>query len=184
MEIYERIRHLRKSVLKLPQKEFGARLGVSRSVIANIELNVLARPGQKEPLYKLICKEFNINQKWLMTGEGSILSETMDDFITRFAAETGVGFYIEGLIRCYLNLNEEQRQVFDSVLKALAELWNAAPGEADAVSVEKAIDMAIKSKPGSSEPDGSFGPGNSSGEPGSNYEVTDKGVAYGAANYD
>ena len=70
MEMFERIRKLRKEYLHLSQEEFGKRLGVSRSVIANIELNMLARPEQKEPLIKLICKEFNVNEDWLRTGAG------------------------------------------------------------------------------------------------------------------
>lgn len=68
MEIYERIRLIRKNELHLSQEEFGKRLGVSRSVINNIERNVLARPEQKEPLIKLICKEFDINEEWLRSG--------------------------------------------------------------------------------------------------------------------
>lgn len=72
MEMYERIRELRKKELGLTQEEFGKALGVSRSVIKNIELNVLARPEQKEPLIKLICKEFDINEKWLRTGDGDM----------------------------------------------------------------------------------------------------------------
>lgn len=68
--MFERIRKLRKEQLHLSQEEFGKCLGVSRSVIANIELNTLARPEQKEPLIKLICKEFNVNEDWLRTGAG------------------------------------------------------------------------------------------------------------------
>ena len=60
MEVYERIRFLRKNTLKMSQEVFAERLGVSRSVIKNIELNALARPDQKLSLYKLICSEFNI----------------------------------------------------------------------------------------------------------------------------
>ena len=47
MEMHERIKNLRKNHLKLTQEAFGERLGVSRSVINNIERNVLARPEQK-----------------------------------------------------------------------------------------------------------------------------------------
>lgn len=67
METYERIRILRKN-LKLSQTEFGEKLGVSRTVIKNIELNVLARPDQKMSLYKLICSTFNVNEEWLLNG--------------------------------------------------------------------------------------------------------------------
>ena len=72
MEVYERIKELRKNTLKMSQTAFGERLGVSRSVIHNIELNVLARPEQKMSLYKLICSEFNISEEWLLHGTGEM----------------------------------------------------------------------------------------------------------------
>lgn len=91
MEIYERIKNLRKNILHLSQTEFGQRLGVSRSVIANIELNVLARPDQKEPLYKLICKEFHVRYDWLITGEGDPFIEDLpEDEYVRATAEIGI----------------------------------------------------------------------------------------------
>lgn len=90
MEIYERIRILRKNHLKLSQEEFGKRLGVTRSVIKNIELNVLARPDQKEPIYKLICREFGVNELWLRTGEGELFAD--------FSEEEEIGSYLTDLI--------------------------------------------------------------------------------------
>ena len=51
MEVYERIRFLRKNILKMTQTEFAEHLGVTRTVIKNIELNSLARPDQKLSLY-------------------------------------------------------------------------------------------------------------------------------------
>ena len=68
MEIYERIRILRKKHLKMSMESFGGKLGVSRDTINNIELNRLARPDQKMSLYKLICSTFNVNEEWLLNG--------------------------------------------------------------------------------------------------------------------
>lgn len=92
METYERIRILRKEHLKLSQSEFGSRLGVNRDVINNIENNRLARPDQKLSLIKLMCKEFNVNENWLLTGEGEPFlaktrSEEIADFINAIPIE-------------------------------------------------------------------------------------------------
>ena len=70
MEVYERIRFLRKDTLKMSQTAFGERLGVNRDVINNIENNRLSKPDQKLSLYKLICSEFNISEEWLLNGTG------------------------------------------------------------------------------------------------------------------
>lgn len=79
MDAFERIKNFRKNELKLSQEEFGKSLGVSRTVIKNMELNNLARPEQKDPLIKLICKTYNLNENWLRTGEGTMYVETTRD---------------------------------------------------------------------------------------------------------
>lgn len=72
--IGKRIEILRKD-LELSRRAFGEKLGVSENVIVNIEYDRLKRPNQKDSLYKLICKEFDVNEKWLRTGEGEMFVE-------------------------------------------------------------------------------------------------------------
>lgn len=72
MELHERIRFLRKDTLKMSMDAFGKQLGVSRDTINNIERNRLARPEQKLSLLKLMCKEFNVSEKWLLDGKGEM----------------------------------------------------------------------------------------------------------------
>ena len=72
MELHERVTYLRKEILKKSQTDFAAELGTSRDVINNIEGDRLKRPDQKEPLLKLMCEKYNINESWLLTGEGQI----------------------------------------------------------------------------------------------------------------
>jgi HTH-type transcriptional regulator/antitoxin PezA len=87
LNIGERIEILRKD-LSMSRRVFGEKLGVSESVIVNIEYDRLKRPDQKESLYKLICKEFNVNEEWLRTGNGEMfIPLTRDQLITDFAAD-------------------------------------------------------------------------------------------------
>ena len=72
LELHERIRFLRKDTLKMSMDAFGKQLGVSRDTINNIERNRLARPEQKLSLLKLMCKEFNVSEKWLLDSEGEM----------------------------------------------------------------------------------------------------------------
>jgi len=66
--INERVKHLRKK-LGLTQIEFGKKLGVTRSVIINIELNKVV---PKDIFNDHICEVFNVNRKWLVNGVGEI----------------------------------------------------------------------------------------------------------------
>jgi transcriptional regulator with XRE-family HTH domain len=76
--IGKRIKEIRETANegKLSQAQFGALLGVSRDVVANIET------GRVEPtqiIINAICREFHINETWLRTGDGEPHDETTDD---------------------------------------------------------------------------------------------------------
>lgn len=70
-----RIKAIREA-LKLSQREFGEKLGVSRDVISNIEYN---RVPPKELLLRHICELYNVNQHWLETGEGEMFNGDPDE---------------------------------------------------------------------------------------------------------
>lgn len=142
MEIYERIRQLRKQNLKMSQERFGEELGVARSVIANIETNALARPEQKEPLYRLICEKFHVNYNWLMTGEGEMLITTKQTFLEKLSAEYGLSDTAQSIIECYLNLGDEQRTVVDNFIKSVAESISQS-SDGNSGAVDAALDKSI-----------------------------------------
>lgn len=121
MEIHDRIKDLRKKYLHLSQSEFGKKLGVSRDVISNIEQGRLARPEHKEPLYKLISNQFNVNEEWLRTGEGEMFKE-YDDEVAESVEELlteDTPFYdiIKGIMITYKKLNPDSRIVIDNFIK-------------------------------------------------------------------
>ncbi|RKL63823.1 XRE family transcriptional regulator [Thermoanaerobacteraceae bacterium SP2] len=66
--MHERIKEVR-NLLKLSQKEFGEKLGVSRDVIANIEYN---RVEPQKIFIQHLCNIFSVNQDWLETGVGNV----------------------------------------------------------------------------------------------------------------
>lgn len=114
MEMYERIKFLRKNHLKLSQEAFGEQLGVSRSVINNIERNALARPDQKLSLIKLICKEFLVNEDWLLNGNDPMFIEpdtfSLDDFVKQRGA-TDLELQI---VKTYFDLDPDTRKMLVS----------------------------------------------------------------------
>lgn len=124
MEIYERIRELRKKHLKMSMEVFGKRLGVSRDTINNIELNRLARPEQKMSLYKLICSEFGISEDWLLNGIGDMYADDKAEYDTL-------------IDRVMTGQNEFAKNIF----KTFA-LFDEADWEALRRMIEKYIDVA------------------------------------------
>lgn len=67
-DINDRIKELRKD-LGLSQTEFGKRIGVSLSVIHNLETKITE---PKPLLIEQIIKTYAVDQKWLETGEGEM----------------------------------------------------------------------------------------------------------------
>ena len=110
MELHERIKELRKNYLHMSKTDFGERLGVRRSVINNIERNVLARPDQKLSLMKLICSEFNVNEEWLLNGTEPMFVQpdtfSLDDFVKSKGA---TGLELE-IVKTYFELDPEIRR--------------------------------------------------------------------------
>ena len=129
MEMHDRIRELRKNHLHLSQTAFGERLGVSRSVINNIELNALARPDQKLSLIKLMCKEFSVSEDWLLNGTERMFIEPDTFSLDQYAKEA------------YFDLPQDVRSQMLAKLKSLlngeaevaAELAPAPPSAAGQV---------------------------------------------------
>ena len=66
----ERIRMVREE-FHLSRAAFGKDLGVSGDVINNLERG---RVEAKEPIIKLICSVYSVQEGWLRTGEGEMFA--------------------------------------------------------------------------------------------------------------
>lgn len=115
----ERIKKLRQQ-LGLSQDEFGRRLGVTRGAVTNIELNKV----EPKPLFvDLICREFNVNEEWLRTGEGEMFkpksrNEELFEFVTNAIGEpTGIQAQ---LLTVMAQLSIEQWELLDDMAHKLA----------------------------------------------------------------
>lgn len=68
IKMNKRIRKVR-DFYKLTQEDFGKKIGSARNTIANYE------NGNRTPSNSVIisiCREFNVNEEWLRTGEGEM----------------------------------------------------------------------------------------------------------------
>ena len=79
-----RIKEVR-TVLGISQQEFADRIGIKRGAVANYEV------GRNEPIdavISLICREFNVSERWLRTGEGEMFVQiSRDKEIMRFVGD-------------------------------------------------------------------------------------------------
>ena len=114
----DRIKALRKDQ-GLTQEKFGERLSIKRNTIANYEI------GRNEPIdavISLICREFNVNEEWLRTGQGEMYDTPMDD--TALAASNileneDIPFYdsIKRIIQIYEKLDSDAQNVINNEIE-------------------------------------------------------------------
>lgn len=122
----ERIKELRKA-LDLTQQEFADKLNIKRGAIANYEVG---RNTPIDAVISLICREFNVNETWLRTGDGEMFCE--------LSADEEIGYIVGGVLdhdekenpfydvilammRSYHELDEKSK---DTVLKFFADVQN------------------------------------------------------------
>lgn len=115
----ERIKTLRKE-LHLTQQEFADKLGVSRNNIASYETG---KSNLGDSVISLIRREFNVNDIWLRTGEGSIfLPDNRDNqlmmWMGRVAGSEDDDFK-KKLLYILMNLTESQWDTFEDFAKKL-----------------------------------------------------------------
>lgn len=79
----DRLKQVRQE-LNLTQQDISNRLGISRSNLGTYE----TRDGEPGSAFiSLFCREFNVNEHWLRTGEGDMFNETYNDLLGRMIKE-------------------------------------------------------------------------------------------------
>ena len=117
----KRISLIRKNI-GLNQQEFADRIGLTKNYVSLMET------GSRNPSDRTvsdICREFNVNEVWLRTGEGEpFQEESRHELIMRFASQT-------------INGSDEFKKDFVAMLakmdaddwKSLAKLFTKLSGE-------------------------------------------------------
>lgn len=113
----ERVREIRKSQ-NLTLEVFGARLGVGRAAISNIERG---ERGLTEQMKKAICREFNVNYDWLVYGEGEMISNLPHSILSDICSAYNCDDDDLKLIEAYLECDPDVRAVIKLYIKKFAE---------------------------------------------------------------
>jgi len=122
----ERVKMVRDRA-QLTMEQFGNRIGgVSKSTISNIEND---NRNLTEHMLKSICREFDVNEKWLKTGEGdmprklseeeevaALVSDLLEDGKTNPFYEI-----ILEIVQTYNELSPASQKVLQEASKKLVE---------------------------------------------------------------
>lgn len=116
----ERIKELRKT-LGFTQQKFSEKIGVKRNTVAQYETG---RNIPIDSVINLICREFNVNEEWLRTGEGEMFkprsrNEELFEFVTNAIGEpTGIQ---AKLLSIMARLTDEQWKVLNDIANEMAK---------------------------------------------------------------
>ena len=123
----ERIKVVRKA-LGLSQTDFGSKIGVKQGTVAAYE------SGARIPLDSVIvsiCREFNVSERWLRTGEGEMFVQlSREEEITRFAMEVirePASEFQRQLISTMARLEPAQWKLMEQMLDELIRQRTAPP---------------------------------------------------------
>lgn len=116
----ERIKFLRKK-LGLTLDKFGERLGVTKTTISRLENGV---NNVTEQMIKSICREFDVNEGWLRTGEGDPFTEIDEEtrlmqWAGRVLSKQDSDFQ-HRFVKMLMSLTPEQWLLFEEKVNELA----------------------------------------------------------------
>lgn len=123
----ERLKKLRKA-LDLTQQEFADRIGVKRNTIATYEI------GRNTPLDAVIasiCREFNVSETWLRTGEGEMFLPSPNGVLDELVQKYGLSTRGKVIVEKFLDLNPDVQEAvavyIEKVAAAFSDAGTSAP---------------------------------------------------------
>lgn len=116
----DRIKAIRKAT-GLTQSEFGIRIGVKGNTIGNYEIG-LRSPS--DAVIMSICREFNVSETWLRTGEGEMFvtlsrDQKISEFIGDILGDEKADFQRK-LVGILAELSEDEWEVLRDIACKLA----------------------------------------------------------------
>jgi transcriptional regulator with XRE-family HTH domain len=112
-----RVLQLRKE-LELSQEKFGKKLGVTGAGISKIESG---DRNLTEQMIKAICREFYVNEEWLLEGKGEMF-KTEDDLYKVIVDNLGTIDDMERkMIIEYFSMPPEHRKIFTDFMIRVAK---------------------------------------------------------------
>lgn len=117
----DRIKKIRKE-LDLTQQKFADRLGVKRNTVGQWECGINAITDQ---VITSICREFNVDEDWLRTGQGEMfIKQTRDEQIASFIGSIQSGeddSFKKRFISMLSSLDESEWEVLEKMVIMLHE---------------------------------------------------------------
>lgn len=116
----ERVKELRKA-LNYTLDKFGGKLGVQKSAISKIEKG---ENNLTDQMLLSMCREFNVSEEWLRTGDGDMFADVpVEDEYFKAATQiskSGDKFAMQAIIE-YWKLDDMSKEILKNYIYKIAE---------------------------------------------------------------
>lgn len=109
----ERVREIRKE-LGLTLEKFGEKLGVKKNAISQLENG---RNSLTDQMVKSICREYNVNYDYIMSGEGEMFSDLPQTVLDELCCQYDCDSDDRKMIQEYLALDAASRKVLKDYMR-------------------------------------------------------------------
>ncbi len=133
MNINERVREVR-SALGLTQKEFGQKITLAQTYLSQIE------KGDRdvtEKIRKLLCLQFNVNEEWLLTGNGSMFLEDDNSLLSQLSIQYNLDEFSRRFIQTFIQLPASHREVIKDFAASLFDDADSKNSSSNLEEVQK-----------------------------------------------
>ena len=120
----ERIKAIRKES-GLKQAEFAERIGLKPNTVTSYETGLRV---PSDTVILSICREFNVSETWLRTGEGEMFRKPSDEigyYVEELLEYNGKGnpFYdaIIEMVKKYHSMDEVSKRVIEDFIQGIAD---------------------------------------------------------------
>lgn len=111
----DRIKLLRTEFLHLSQEKFGSKIGVKKGAISAIEVGTNSVSSQ---IRASICREYNVSEKWLLTGEGEMFTPKASDVIDALADKYSLNDKSRIVVERFITLQPKDQEVILNFMEA------------------------------------------------------------------
>lgn len=135
-EINDRIKEVRKAK-GLTMEQFGARIGLGKSAVNKIEKGI---NGTTDQTMQSICREFNVSEVWLRTGEGQMLDDAADSILDRLAAEYHLDDRKRAILTAFLKLSAADQDAILRYVQGVSAELSAQQPHADMLDIDVEVE--------------------------------------------
>ena len=115
--IKELLQALKNGSPKVTQRQLAERIGVTEGAVSGW---VSGRRNITDQSLKAICREFNVNEDWLRTGNGEMFIEADEDEFMKAAALLSNDSFVRNIIVEYYKLDEDSRTLLREFINRLS----------------------------------------------------------------